>query len=325
MFNLRKIKMLTQYCWEQRKPVIFTGIRLKKLHKETANSFEWLVDVNYLFSENRDTYLTHNDYIDAVLKVNDVAARQFMNDKGNLLKRCPDLIGRDFLILKTSTREEVLDFISTHRKFVSKVNNLKMGEGFFVYDSVDGSPAEIFEKIIARGADILEGYVYQHPDINEIYPHSVNTIRIHTVNNGKEIKCFIKPHIRLGVNGNVLDKSNESYRLVLNPDGTVSESVVEISRFLKKAYYHKDTGKKFSEIKIPFMDEMNELVKKAAARCPETPYVGWDVAVTENGPVLIEGNGCSGCFNKYQQISSIYYNRGMKKEIMEMLKFVHRD
>jgi glutathione synthase/RimK-type ligase-like ATP-grasp enzyme len=69
------------------------------------------------------------------------------------------------------------------------------------------------------------------------------------------------------------------------------------------------------------MEEVYELVKEAAARCPETPYVGWDVAIREDGPVLIEGNGCSGCFNMYQRISHLYRGCGMKKEILEMLAF----
>ena len=36
--------------------------------------------------------------------------------------------------------------------------------------------------------------------------------------------------------------------------------------------------------------EAVELVKEAAKVIPEVAYVGWDVAVTENGPLIIEGN-----------------------------------
>jgi hypothetical protein len=45
------------------------------------------------------------------------------------------------------------------------------------------------------------------------------------------------------------------------------------------------------------------------------------VAIREDGPVLIEGNGCSGCFDTYQRISHLYHGCGMKKEIQEMLAF----
>ena len=32
------------------------------------------------------------------------------------------------------------------------------------------------------------------------------------------------------------------------------------------------------------------MVKEAALKIPELRYIGWDIAITDNGPVLIEGN-----------------------------------
>ena len=47
--------------------------------------------------------------------------------------------------------------------------------------------------------------------------------------------------------------------------------------------------------KIPMWDDVLQLVKEAAYVVPEVAYVGWDVALTKDGPVLIEGNHCGGC------------------------------
>jgi hypothetical protein len=279
------------------------------------------MDMDYLYNENSDTFMMHNDYIASVLKVNNVEARQFMNRKENLLKRCPDLVKRDFLVLGENSKEDILEFIRRHPKLVAKINESACGKGVCVYDTSESSSEEILEKINAQGADILEDYVCQHAAVNEIYPGSVNPIRMHTVNNGEEVRCYINPYMRIGANGNTIDIGNVCYKLILNTDGTVRESVVIDSGFLEKIDYHKDTGKRFSEVKIPFMEEAYELVKEAALRCPETPYIGWDVAISQNGPVLIEGNGCSGCFNMCQRISNIYHGCGMKKEILEMLEF----
>jgi len=38
------------------------------------------------------------------------------------------------------------------------------------------------------------------------------------------------------------------------------------------------------------IDQVKELVVRAALKYPGTRYVGWDVAITPEGPVLIEGN-----------------------------------
>jgi glutathione synthase/RimK-type ligase-like ATP-grasp enzyme len=41
---------------------------------------------------------------------------------------------------------------------------------------------------------------------------------------------------------------------------------------------------------VPFWQEMAELAKRAAAISPELKTVGWDIALSRNGPVLMEGN-----------------------------------
>lgn len=42
--------------------------------------------------------------------------------------------------------------------------------------------------------------------------------------------------------------------------------------------------------KIPFWDEIVEMITEAAWIVPQVRTVGWDVAVTQEGPLIIEGN-----------------------------------
>ena len=48
------------------------------------------------------------------------------------------------------------------------------------------------------------------------------------------------------------------------------------------------------------MKEVKELVLKAAMVVPNVKYVGWDVAITPTGPVIIEGNDYPG-YDFWQQ------------------------
>jgi glutathione synthase/RimK-type ligase-like ATP-grasp enzyme len=41
---------------------------------------------------------------------------------------------------------------------------------------------------------------------------------------------------------------------------------------------------------IPFIPEAKDLVTKAASLMPGLRLIGWDVAIGENGPILVEGN-----------------------------------
>ena len=41
---------------------------------------------------------------------------------------------------------------------------------------------------------------------------------------------------------------------------------------------------------IPLWKEAMAMVKRAAEMIPSVKYIGWDVAISENGPLFIEGN-----------------------------------
>ena len=53
---------------------------------------------------------------------------------------------------------------------------------------------------------------------------------------------------------------------------------------------HPETHHKFVGEQLPMTQEAIALAFTAARRLPQVAYVGWDIAITPNGPALIEGN-----------------------------------
>ena len=98
-------------------------------------------------------------------------------------------------------------------------------------------------------------------------------------------------------------------------------SYIDSNFRMKKVKKHHNTNIKFEDIKIPYMKEALELVKKAAKRFPEVSCIGWDVAITKDGPTIVEGNITSGAIENYQLIHYIYNKEGIKKELEEMKNF----
>lgn len=53
---------------------------------------------------------------------------------------------------------------------------------------------------------------------------------------------------------------------------------------------HPDTGARITGRQVPFWSEAIDMAIDAHAQIGEIPCIGWDVAVLESGPALIEGN-----------------------------------
>ena len=62
------------------------------------------------------------------------------------------------------------------------------------------------------------------------------------------------------------------------------------SEFIHSMTIHPITGTKIKGFQIPFWKEAKEMVVEAAKLSSHVRYVGWDVGMSVNGPVLIEGN-----------------------------------
>ena len=76
--------------------------------------------------------------------------------------------------------------------------------------------------------------------------------------------------------------------------------------------HHPETNTKFRGFKIPYFKETLEMVQEAGKTI--SGYVGWDIAITENGPVLIEANIMPG--NRILQMPYVTDRIG-KRSVME--------
>ena len=78
-----------------------------------------------------------------------------------------------------------------------------------------------------------------------------------------------------------------------------------------------DTGERFAGFRLPMWPEAAALAKSAAAAFPNAHTVGWDIAFTEDGPVIVEGNAAWGDF-QIELHEGLY--KGAYKELVEQLE-----
>lgn len=140
---------------------------------------------------------------------------------------------------------------------------------------------------------VIQSIIKQHEEINRIYPHSVNSIRIVTCN-FEGTTSVLSAVIRMGVNGNKLDNASL---------GGLFCGIDENGRLRKYAYTKygdafstHPQGAVFADCFIPNYDKCKELVIRLSNRFLRIArLISWDLAIDENGePTLIEVNLCYG-------------------------------
>jgi hypothetical protein len=139
---------------------------------------------------------------------------------------------------------------------------------------------------------IIEQLIKQHPSIDQINASSVNTCRILTVKDPDGRVDISFAFMRFGRAGKIIDNRSQG-GLAAGID--VETGVVQKASYNPKwgvqwSSVHPDSGAPIEGFEVPYWAEVKELAARAAAVTPGIKTIGWDIAVTEDGPVLIEGN-----------------------------------
>jgi len=112
-----------------------------------------------------------------------------------------------------------------------------------------------------------------------------------TVYYGKTIKV-IAASLRCGskATGFVDNFSSGGGAVLIDGSGRLEKYGLHFKGTPKCTEHHPDTGFKFANYPIPYYNEAVELAIKAHSFLYGVCAIGWDIAITETGPVIIEGN-----------------------------------
>lgn len=157
---------------------------------------------------------------------------------------------------------------------------------------------------------IVEEIIVQAEEMAKFHPESVNTIRFVTFYHNEIINkiCAI---IRIGRGGSIVDNACAGgiYAPIDLETGIVETAGTDFN--LNKYIHHPYTIAQILGAQIPKWKELNELVKEIVKVVPQMKQVGWDFALTDNGWVMVEGNGRPG-------VQHVIHNRGLRKEFQCM-------
>ena len=138
---------------------------------------------------------------------------------------------------------------------------------------------------------ILQEGITNHHHIAKLYANSLNTIRCVTVSDGYNVSSFAAV-LRIGTqaSGNVDNVSSGGLCVGIEHDGTLLKYGNYDDYYKLKVLEHPDTKVIFNGFKIPSFKEAIDVALKAHSCIKEIPSIGWDIAITETTPLLIEAN-----------------------------------
>ncbi|MEG0025755.1 MAG: sugar-transfer associated ATP-grasp domain-containing protein [Bacilli bacterium] len=240
-----------------------------------------------LSSKDKKNFLAKKKFPAIVSYLNDDKFQNIFLDKIIFNKKFKDFIGRNYIDLRENSYDNFKKFVGKKDSFFAKKHNSFGGDGIEKIDNKKNvNLKDVYERLLKNKQFLIEDTIIQHDYLNEINPSVVNNVRLVTLLKDNEV-YIIASLLRLNNgDGNVINcqdifgSLDENGRLVGNM----------VDDYCHTYEKHPLTGFVFKKMKIPFMNEAIDMVKKAGKVVKEIRYVGWDVAITPNGPIIIEGN-----------------------------------
>lgn len=269
-----------------------------------------------LSEERKKDFLTSKNFLNVMAYLNPKEYRILTLDKivfNNIMK---DYLKRDYLDLRVSTEKDIEKFLKGKTTVFAKPTTDFGGHNIEKIEVKDvKNITSLHQKLLKNKQYLLEDGIIQHKLVQKINPYAVNALRLITLIKEGEVH-IIGNTFRIGLDENYAIQCRDTY-MRLNEDGSPACKFVDDDGITYDK--HPLTGFDFNSIdKIPYVPEAIEMVKKAALLIPNLRYIGWDVAITDNGPLIIEGNE----FPSYGLIQNHMLNKdnpGHLKQIRDII------
>lgn len=287
------------------------------LNWEEQKRYLELLNPRKYYSLARNKYLAHLT-LDAV----------GIKDKSRLL--CyynPEMgLGTDKVSVDCASTLKILSE-SGERQFVVKTTESSHGDNVWVikdikFDATADATLERFDGETLRLSELLkaeplifETLIHQSEQMRRLNASSVNTIRFMTTlmpsGEARVIACFVK----VGRAGRCVDNAGSG--------GNVDAGVdVETGRIFNPILFkgwrntipiteHPDSHVALDNLVVENWDSIKAKVISFQQRLPFVKAAGWDIAITENGPMVIEVN------DMWDRTGQLFIGRGWKAEIRE--------
>lgn len=280
------------------------------------NYSEW--DFRILTHRERRTYMTDPKSFHLSRKLNDNAQRAIFDDKLRFAQHFGDELGRRWLDVSAASVSELATFIAPFDRIITKNPGGVGGNGITVRETAEiRDVATLHHELRESGQTLVEELLVQHPEMARLYPGSVNSLRVVTYLDPDDRVHVLAGVLKIGNGGFIDNFSNGGMYTMLDESGRALHAASDEEGHPFEV--HPITGVAITGYQVPCFEQVLTLVDTLARRVPALPYIGWDIAITHEGPVVIEGNHNTGVFQSKPSVSGI--RRGLLPKYRAAMRF----
>lgn len=267
--------------------------------------FQDYIDYDFaiLTKAERDTYMTHPVSNQISQKYDHPDFRHLFHDKAEFNERFDALLKREWMMIVEGNADELREFTERQGTIVVKETHGQAGTGVHRYHAADVTDWNAFHaELLGKSQVLVEEVIRQHADLAAVCPGTVNTTRVTAFFDGE--KTHILAMAQKFGRGAVSDQmSFGGFYTMLDENGHAVGAGYDSHGHVHVT--HPDSGFPIADFQLPMIDEVKAFVDRAARVVPQVQYVGWDIVVTPEGPVLVEGNWGAGVYENKPSVTGI--------------------
>lgn len=208
-----------------------------------------------------------------------------------------EYVRRPWCLNTAVDRERFAEIFANSKRIMYKPNGGHRGYGIEAFEVNENNIREVYDKLSAYPSGVIEEFITQHPEMSRLSPASVNSLRFVTISSnstpvtpdGKHVDIAYSI-VRIGRGDSIVDN--------LHSGGMVANVDMETGRLATNGadrngdmfVTHPETGVTIKGFEVPFFKEARDMVLEAIETRKVEGYLGWDIAISENGPMLLEVN-----------------------------------
>ncbi|MFD5214935.1 sugar-transfer associated ATP-grasp domain-containing protein [Microbacterium sp. NPDC058345] len=267
--------------------------------------FQDYVDYDFamLTAAERATYMTHPVSNQLSQKYDAEAYRHLFQDKLAFNRTFDAFLRREWMQVEDGNAAELEAFARRHGTLITKTPMGQAGTGVKRYHAADVTDWQGFHReLLQRGELLVEQVIVQHDDLSAVCPGTVNTTRVTAFFDGERAHVLAVAQ-KFG-RGAVSDQMTYGgFYTMLDEKGHARSAGYDSHGHVHQ--HHPDSGFPIADFQLPMFDELVAFIDQVARVVPQIQYVGWDIVITPEGPVLVEGNWGAGVYENKPSVSGI--------------------